>query len=104
MLKMVSKKSMLLLGVVMALCAFVLPSVASAASWSPVGTTDGRIDSNTLGFSIPALEFRVVLYRFDVQRLRSTVLRWRLSPAPISLNCHGDIGGLRWLYSDFVGH
>ena len=33
MLKMVSKKSMLLLGVVMALCAFVLPSVASAASW-----------------------------------------------------------------------
>ena len=54
MLKMVSKKSMLLLGAVMALCAFVLPSVASAASWAPVGTTDGRIDSGNIGFSIPA--------------------------------------------------
>jgi hypothetical protein len=54
MFKMVSKKSMLLLGAAMALCAFVLPSVASAASWSPVGTTDGRLDSANLGFSIPA--------------------------------------------------
>ena len=42
MLKMVSKNGMLLLGAVLALCAFVLPSVASATSWSPVGTTDGR--------------------------------------------------------------
>ncbi len=50
-----TKKSMLLLGAVMALCAFVLPSVASAASWSPVGTTDGRLDSANLGFSSAAL-------------------------------------------------
>jgi hypothetical protein len=55
MLKMVSEKSMLLLGVVMALCAFVLPSVASAGSWSPVGTSDGRLDSADLGFSVPAV-------------------------------------------------
>ena len=44
MLKIVSKKSMLLLGAALTLCAFVLPSVASAASWTPVGTTDGRLD------------------------------------------------------------
>jgi hypothetical protein len=55
MLKMVSKKSMLLLGAAMALCAFVLPSVASAASWTPVGTTDGRLDSANLGFTATAL-------------------------------------------------
>jgi hypothetical protein len=54
MVKMVSKKSTLLLGAAMALCAFVLPSVASAASWAPVGTTDGRLDSANFGFSIPA--------------------------------------------------
>src|SRR4051812_28423857 len=55
MLKIFSKKSVLLLGAVLASCAFVVPSVASAASWSPVGTTDGRIDSANFGFSLPAL-------------------------------------------------
>ncbi|MET0602974.1 MAG: hypothetical protein ABW167_13400 [Baekduia sp.] len=48
---------MLLLGVVLALCAFVLPSVASAVSWSPVGTSDGRLDSGNLGFSIPFVSY-----------------------------------------------
>jgi hypothetical protein len=51
MLRIVSTKSLLLLGVAMALCAFALPSVASAASWAPVGTSDGRIASGNLGFS-----------------------------------------------------
>lgn len=57
MFKMVSKKSALLLGAALALCAFVLPPVASAASWSPVGTTDGRLDSPNLGFSIPIVSY-----------------------------------------------
>jgi hypothetical protein len=55
MLQIVSRKSALLLGIALALCAFVVPSAASAASWTPVGTTDGRIDSANFGFSIPAL-------------------------------------------------
>jgi hypothetical protein len=46
MLKKVSKKSMLLLGAVLALCAFVMPSMASAESW--VGS--GDIHSANLGF------------------------------------------------------
>ncbi len=55
MFRIVLKKSVLLLGAVLASCAFVLPSVASAASWAPVGTSDGRIDSANFGVSIPGL-------------------------------------------------
>ena len=54
-MKKVSKESVLLFGVVLALSALVMPSMASAASWSPVGTTDGRMDSSDLGFFAPAL-------------------------------------------------
>jgi hypothetical protein len=92
MLKMVSKKSMLLLGAAMALCAFVLPSVASAASWAPVGTTDGRIDSGNLGFSInnplvvasscTASSFSVTVHSAAVATITGASFA----------NCHGDIG------------
>jgi hypothetical protein len=88
MLKMVSKKSMLLLGAAMALCAFVLPSVASAASFAPVGTTDGRIDSGNLGFSIPvpagsfctASQFSVTVHSAAVATITGASFA----------NCHGD--------------
>jgi hypothetical protein len=92
MLKMVSKKSVLLLGAVLALCAFVLPSVASAASWAPVGTTDGRIDSGNLGFSLPingsgsfctASSFNVTVDTAAVATITSASFA----------NCHGDLGG-----------
>ena len=66
MLKMVSKKSMLLLGAVMALCAFVLPSVASAASWSPLNT-EGRLDSFDPRVLRSGDGFWVVLYLHAVQ-------------------------------------
>jgi hypothetical protein len=91
MFKMVSKKSMLLLGAVMALCAFVLPSVASAASWAPVGTTDGRIDSGNLGFNIPATgagsfctasSFSVTVHSAAVATITGASFA----------NCHGDAG------------
>ncbi len=91
MLKLVLKKSMLLLGAVLASCAFVLPSVASAASWSPVGTTDGRIDSGNLGFSIPATgsgtactasSFSVTVHSAAVATITGASFA----------NCHGDLG------------
>jgi hypothetical protein len=90
MLKMVWKKSMLPLGAVLALCAFVLPSVASAASWAPVGTTDGRIDSGNLGFSSAFL--------FGMSCTSSTLSVSVDSAAVATItsasfaNCHGDIG------------
>jgi hypothetical protein len=93
MLKMVSKKSLLLLGAVLALCAFVLPSVASAASWAPVGTTDGRIDSGNLGFSIQpgatpsgsfctSSSFSVTVHSAAVATITGGTFA----------NCHGDLG------------
>ena len=84
------KKSMLLLGSVLALCAFVLPSVASAASWSPVGTTDGRIDSGNLGFSIAgpsgssctASSFTGVVHTASVATITGASFA----------NCHSNLG------------
>jgi hypothetical protein len=92
MLKMVSKKSLLLLGAVLALCAFVLPSVASAASWAPVGTTDGRIDSGNLGFSInvPAASGSVCsASSFSVTVDSASVAT--ITGGSFA-NCHGDLG------------
>jgi hypothetical protein len=91
MLKMISKKSMLLLGAVLALCAFVLPSVASAASWSPVGTTDGRLDSSSFGFSIPVTGSGTFCTSstFSVSVDSATVA----TVTGVSIaNCHGDVG------------
>ncbi|HEX5923662.1 MAG TPA: hypothetical protein VFY45_07505 [Baekduia sp.] len=48
-MKKLSKKSVLLFGAVLAVCAFAAP-MASAASWSPIGTT-ARLASTNLGFS-----------------------------------------------------
>ncbi len=91
MLKMVSEKSMLLLGVVMALCAFVLPSVASAGSWAPVGTTNGRIDSGNLGFSVPATGSGTAC---TASTLSVTFHSASLATiAGVSFaNCHGNVG------------
>ena len=67
MLKMVSKKSMLLLGAVMALCAFVLPSAPSVASWTPVGLGRARLDSSDPRVLRSGDGFWVVLYLHAVQ-------------------------------------
>jgi hypothetical protein len=48
MLKKLSKKSMLVFAGVLALAAFVMPSVASAASWGVVGSTHD-LDQGTAG-------------------------------------------------------
>src|SRR5437868_2001255 len=48
-MKKLSKRGSLLLGVLLAVCAFV-PALASAASWSPVGTTH-QLTSNDLAFT-----------------------------------------------------
>jgi hypothetical protein len=50
-MKKFSRKGVLLFAGVMALCAFVLPSMASAASWTPVGGADQRLDSADVGFT-----------------------------------------------------
>ncbi|MET0604810.1 MAG: hypothetical protein ABW167_22710 [Baekduia sp.] len=92
MLKMVSKKSMLLLGAVLALCAFALPSVASAASWSPVGTTDGRIDTSQLGFSVPALATGSSCESTSISVVVDSAAVATITGASFA-NCHGNIGG-----------
>jgi hypothetical protein len=53
-MKKFSGKSTLLFGAVMALCAFVMPSMASAASWGVIGSAH-TIDSANLGFTAPAV-------------------------------------------------
>ena len=52
-MKKYSKKSVLLFAALMALCAFAMPSMASASSWAPIGT-EHTLDGN-LGFSSDAL-------------------------------------------------
>jgi hypothetical protein len=53
-MKKFSKKGVLLFAGAMAVCAFVLPSVASAASWGPIGGPDHVLDSPNIGFTSPA--------------------------------------------------
>ncbi len=88
MLKMVSKKSMLLLAAVMALCAFVLPSVASAASWA--GT--GNIDSSNLGFSSPALSLGTACTHSSLSVTVHNAAAATITGAAFR-NCHGNRGG-----------
>ena len=92
MLKMVSKKVMLLLGVVMAVCTFVAPSMASAASWSPVGTTDGRIDTSQLGFSVPALSTGSSCESTSISVVVDSAAVATVTGASFA-NCHGNVGG-----------
>jgi hypothetical protein len=49
-MKKFSKKGVLLFAAAMALCAFVMPSVASAASWGVIGT-EHTLDSPDVGFT-----------------------------------------------------
>jgi hypothetical protein len=91
MLKMVSKKSLLLLGAVLALCAFVLPSVASAASWAPVGTTDGRIDSGNLGFSLAANSSGSTCSASSFSVTVDSAAVATITGGTFA-NCHGDLG------------
>ena len=70
-MKMLSQKGLLLFGAVLAVCAFVVPSMASAASWSPINTTHQLFSPNlsfngltalpdtTIGSSCAASEFDV---------------------------------------------
>jgi hypothetical protein len=56
-MKKLSKKGALLFAAAMALCAFVLPSLASAASWTPIGGADQRLDSPDLGYTFTSNVF-----------------------------------------------
>jgi hypothetical protein len=49
-MKMFSQKGVLLFGVMLAVCAF-MPSLASAASWSPIGGADHSLFSSNLSFT-----------------------------------------------------
>jgi len=53
-MKKLSKKSVLLFASVMALCAFAMPSMASAASWGTINTNH-VLDSPDLAFNAPLL-------------------------------------------------
>jgi hypothetical protein len=85
------KKSMLLLGAALALCAFVLPSVASAASFVPVGTTDGRIDSGNLGFSLTATGAGSSCTASSFGGVIHSSVVATITAASFA-NCHGDLG------------
>ncbi len=50
-MKKFSKKSVVLFAGVMAVCAFALPSMASALSWAPVGGADHALTSTNLSFA-----------------------------------------------------
>lgn len=50
-MKNLSQRGVLLFGVMLAVCAFAVPSMASAASWSPFGTTHHLFSPN-LAFSV----------------------------------------------------
>ncbi len=54
-MKKASKKGVSLFVAAMALCAFAMPSMASASSWGPVGTEHTLDSSSPVGFSLPAL-------------------------------------------------
>jgi hypothetical protein len=88
MLKMVSKKSMLLMGAVMALCAFVLPSVASAASWAGAG----NIDSGNVGFSVAAINGGSSCAQTTFSTTFDSAQVLTITGATFT-NCRGDIGG-----------
>jgi hypothetical protein len=49
-MKKFSKKSVMLFAAAMALCAFAMPSMASASSWGPVGT-EHTLHSSNIGFT-----------------------------------------------------
>lgn len=51
-MKTLLRKSALYFGAMLAVCAFAVPSMASAANWSPVGTTH-QLFSNNLSFTVP---------------------------------------------------
>ncbi|HEX5922890.1 MAG TPA: hypothetical protein VFY45_03600 [Baekduia sp.] len=80
MMKSLSQRSVLLFGVVLAVCAFVVPSFASAASWSVVGTTHQLFSPNlsftaglppvNYGWSCAASEFHVEV--FSASRIEIT--------------------------------
>jgi hypothetical protein len=53
-MKKFSKRGVLLFAAAMALCAFAMPSMASASSWGPVGS-EHTLDSQDLGFLSDAL-------------------------------------------------
>jgi hypothetical protein len=65
MYKKLSKKSMLLFGAVLALCAFAMPSVASASTWDPPSTTH-TLDSPNLSFTSAAGGSTCALAQFHV--------------------------------------
>jgi hypothetical protein len=50
-MKKFSQKGVVLFAGAMAVCAFVLPSVASAASWGPIGGADHVLDSPDFGYT-----------------------------------------------------
>jgi hypothetical protein len=60
-MKTFSKKGILLFAAAMALCAFVLPSMASAASWTPIGGADQRFDSADIGYTLSSAVFGPVI-------------------------------------------
>ncbi len=56
-MKKLSKKGVLLFVAAMALCAFAMPSMASASSWGVVGSEHTLNGSSPVGFTAPALGF-----------------------------------------------
>lgn len=86
------KKSGLLLGAVLVLGACAMPSMAPAASWSPIGTV-GVLDSANLTFSIPlaGISWSCPATRFTTAIHSGAVMT--LTGATFT-NCRGQSGGI----------
>jgi hypothetical protein len=94
MMKSLSQRGVLLFGVVLAVCAFVVPSFASAASWSVVGTTHQLFSPNlsftagvppmNYGWSCAASEFHAEI--FSASRIEITSAQFQ--------GCTGNNGNL----------
>jgi hypothetical protein len=88
-MKKLSRRSVLLLGAVLAVCAFAVPSSASAASWDGGGTVTHQLFSNNFGFTIESPQVfgsSCANSEFDVDVVSAAALR--ITGARF-LNCRG---------------
>ena len=84
-----SSKSVLLFAGAMTVCAFVLPQVASASSWGPIGGADHVLDSANFGFSSSNFAGAPVTSRCTSSSFTAVVL----SGADVQIRA-GSFGGL----------
>lgn len=108
-MKTLPRKSALLFGAMLAVCAFAVPSMASAASWSPVGTTHRLFMSDlvfktfqgppdiTIALSCTATEFDAdVVSASTIEITNGSFQNCRGLPGGVTENCTVTVTGTRF--------